>query len=166
MKKTVKTLTLILAFILLLSSLSLSVFAAEVDYQKEIENFVQSPNNSFELKVGESDEPLAAIWVKNGGSAYSENENVVTVDEKGKVTAVGVGSAHVVLAGSTGMADVYLYTVTEKEENSPIGGGTIIPSVPDNTTAKPTESSSVATSTKKKTKNTKNAVGNMRKERL
>ena len=64
MKKTVKTLTLILAFILLLSSLSLSVFAAEVDYQKEIENFVQSPNNSFELKVGESDEPLAAIWVK------------------------------------------------------------------------------------------------------
>ncbi|MBR2615059.1 MAG: hypothetical protein IKC69_00055, partial [Clostridia bacterium] len=105
------------------------VFAAEFDFDKAIRDFVPQNHNCVTLKVGQTDTPLAAVWVRNGGSAYTSNENVVTVDSEGNVTAVGEGEAYVALVGSTGMNDVYLYTVEKAESANGGGSGTVIPPI-------------------------------------
>ena len=86
------------------------------DYEKVIENFVPSRLNTFTLKVGDEHKPGASIWLQGGdntGSAYSSNTEVVTVSEYGIVTAVGEGSAYVVIASSSTVYDVYRYDVVD-----------------------------------------------------
>lgn len=62
------------------------------------------------MSVGESDTPSAArVWTI--AEAFSTNESVVTVDDAGNVTAVGTGSAFVLLHSSTGSVECYLYHV-------------------------------------------------------
>lgn len=83
----------------------------EEDYQDMIDEFVPDRLNTFELEIGEMDKPTAAVWLMSGnGTAYSSDESVVTVSDGGKVTAVGEGSAYVVITISS-MYEVYRYDV-------------------------------------------------------
>ena len=62
------------------------------------------------LSVGDSDTPSAAqVWTI--AEAFSTDESVVTVNEAGQVTAVGTGSAFVLLHSSAGAVDCCLYHV-------------------------------------------------------
>lgn len=86
-----------------------------LDYDAIIESFVSDNLNTFELTVGEAHAPGAAIWLDSGkGSVYTSDENVVTVTELGKVTAVGEGTAYVIIgAQGNRMYDTYCYHVYE-----------------------------------------------------
>lgn len=88
----------------------------ELDYDEIIESFVESPLNTFELYIDDAHAPTATVWLKNGmGSVYTSDENVVTVTKLGKVTAVGEGSAYVIIAGMGNlMYEVYRYDVYAK----------------------------------------------------
>lgn len=90
--------------------------AKELDYNAIIESFVQSSLNTFELYIGDSHAPNATIWLKSGnGSVYTSDEGVVTVTDLGKVTAVGEGTAYVVIgAPNNSMYEVYRYDVFAK----------------------------------------------------
>ena len=80
--------------------------------KKVIEDFVSNGLNTFNLSLGEVHKPSAAVWLSNGtGTVYSSDENVVTISEYGKVTAVGKGIAHIVIVSMTGMSQVYQYIV-------------------------------------------------------
>ena len=85
------------------------------NYASMIATFESTALNVFELTVGESHVPGAAIWLDGvGGGYYSDNETVVTVNKYGKVTAVGKGSAHIVIVSPIGegsMYQVYRYDV-------------------------------------------------------
>ena len=113
------TAVLIIA-VIALSAVSCGIKQASLskaDYDRMIGSYVQSPLNTFELTVGDAHSPTAAVWLKNGngsGTSYSSDENVVTVSEYGKVTAVGAGSAYVVITGLGDMFEVYRYDVYEK----------------------------------------------------
>lgn len=62
------------------------------------------------LSIGETDTPQAArVW--NIEKAKSMDESVVTVDNTGKVTAVGKGQAKVLICSSVGAVSCYLYIV-------------------------------------------------------
>ena len=84
--------------------------------QEEISNYVESPLNHFSLKVGETSKPLAARgwkWV----DTYTSNEKVVKVSSKGKVVAVGEGSAYVVISSKIGLGklvECYRYDVNRE----------------------------------------------------
>ena len=84
-----------------------------IDYQKMIDSFVPDSFNTKSLAVGEVDGPQARIWLQNGaGTVYTSNDKVVTVSDLGKVTAVGTGSAYVVITGmGSTMCEVYRYDV-------------------------------------------------------
>jgi len=84
-----------------------------IDYRELIENFVPDHFNVIKLSVGESNKPSASVWLMSGnGCVYSSNENVVTVTDLGKVTAVGEGSAYVVISAMNTMHQVYRVDVS------------------------------------------------------
>ena len=85
-----------------------------VDFAYEIQNFSSNSMNTFSLKVGQNDSPTAALWLSTGsGSAYTSDENVVTVASNGTVTAVAPGTAYVLICASIGnMHEIYKYVVT------------------------------------------------------
>ncbi len=93
---------------------------AELDYDAIIESFVESTLNTFELYIDDTHAPIANVWLKNGkGSVYTSDENVVTVTELGKVTAVGEGSAYVIIgAMGNSMYEVYRYDVYAKSPDA------------------------------------------------
>lgn len=81
-------------------------------FQTAIDDFVSTPLNSFTLSIQQTHKPGAALWLKSGGYAYSSDTSVVTVSSGGKVTAVGPGSAYVIIISSLpGMYDICLYNV-------------------------------------------------------
>ncbi len=97
--------------------------SASIDYDKMIDSFVADSLNTFSLKIGEEHSPTSAVWLKNGsgnGTAYSSDEKVVTVSEYGKVTAVGEGSAYVVITGLGDMFSVYRYDVSDSGASASI----------------------------------------------
>ncbi len=84
----------------------------ELDYDAIIDSFVPDSLNTFELSVGDTHKPNAAVWLQgSGGAVYSSDESVVTVTELGKVTAVGQGSAYVIIVGGGRMNACYRYDV-------------------------------------------------------
>ena len=119
-----KTLTTILAIVLTLSMMASFTGCGPLREEKEInyaamtESFVESSLNTFELYVGEEHAATATVWLKgaSGGSAWTSDSSVVTVNEFGKVTAVGAGSAYVVITADKrgSMFEVYRYDVFEK----------------------------------------------------
>ena len=85
---------------------------AGVSYDEMIDSFVSTKLNTFSLQVGGEHKPGAALWLQSGaGSVYSSDESVVTVSDLGKVTAVGEGTAYVVIKSMT-LFEVYRYDVT------------------------------------------------------
>lgn len=84
----------------------------ELDYDAIIDSFVPDSLNTFQLSVGDTHKPNAAVWLQgSGGAVYSSDESVVTVTELGKVTAVGQGSAYVIIVGGGRMNACYRYDV-------------------------------------------------------
>ena len=92
---------------------------SKIDYNKMIDGFVADSLNTFELTIGEEHSPTAQVWIQGGGkgtTTYSSDEKVVTINEAGKVTAVGEGSAYVVITAQFGaMHEVYRYDVYAPE---------------------------------------------------
>ncbi len=88
----------------------------ELDYEAIIDSFVESGLNTFELYIDETHAPNATVWLKNGmGSVYTSDEGVVAITELGKVTAVGEGTAYVIIgAMGNSMYEVYRYDVYSK----------------------------------------------------
>ena len=91
MKKKIIVLLLVLVSVL-------SGCGKKLDYDSIIDSFVSNNLNTFELTVGEAHAPGATIWLNSEkGSVYTSDESVVTVTELGKVTAVGEGTAYVII---------------------------------------------------------------------
>ncbi len=85
----------------------------QLDYDAIIDSFVPDSLNTFRLSVGDIHKPSAAVWLNGShGAVYSSDESVVTVTDLGKVTAVGEGSAYVIIVGGTKMYKCYRYDVT------------------------------------------------------
>jgi hypothetical protein len=95
-------------------------------WEKYASDFDSNWFNTITLGLGQQNTPTSAIWVKGGGQAYSSDETVITVDDNGTVTAVGLGQAYVVYIASTDMHETYLFNVTDEDvamlPTLPIGG--------------------------------------------
>lgn len=102
--------------------------AGAIDYNHIIENYVEDGFNHEALVVGESHKPKAAIWLQTnapGCTTYTSDPKVVTVSDLGKVDAVGVGSAYVIITAENGrMHDIMRYDVVATvEEKQKINSG-------------------------------------------
>lgn len=83
-----------------------------VDFATEIANFNSTPLNTYELKVSATHSPTASLWAQSGGECYTSDESVVTVNTSGNVTAVGKGTAYVIITSGVGrMFEIYKYIV-------------------------------------------------------
>ena len=118
MKKTMKTLAVVSILAVMVLSFSgcaslNKMLNSHIDYDKMIESYVPDHFNQVTLSVGEIDGPQARIWLQSKlGSVYTSDESVVTISDLGKVTAVGPGTAYVVITAPTGaLFEVYHYTV-------------------------------------------------------
>ena len=83
----------------------------KITYKDMIDSLVSDALNTFEMTVGEEHKPGASLWLQNGGTAYSSDENVVTISNLGKVTAVGEGSAYIIITFGNTLFQVYRYDV-------------------------------------------------------
>lgn len=118
MKKVMKSMVVMSVLVVMVLSLSgcgtlRSILNSHIDYDKMIESYVPDHFNTKTLSVGEIDGPQARIWLQSKlGSVYTSDESVVTISDLGKVTAVGPGTAYVVITAPTGLLfEVYHYTV-------------------------------------------------------
>lgn len=86
---------------------------SNIDYDKIIESFTPTSLNTIKCTIGRVHTPSSAVWLSSGkGEVYSSDENVVTVSELGKVTAVGPGTAYVIISVNDGsLYEAYQYTV-------------------------------------------------------
>lgn len=126
MKKTLRTLIMMVMAVLLLTAATIPALAAEgFDFESALEDFVSSKLNTYTLEVGEKHAPGASVWAQGGGATcHSSDESVVTVSAGGTVTAVGEGTAYVAI--DTGhMYDMYRYDVVAvgAKENGNRSGG-------------------------------------------
>lgn len=82
--------------------------------QDEIDNFVSTFGNTYNLSIGENHKPQASVWLQgnNKDICYSTNEDVVTVTVGGIAKAIAEGEAYVVI-GYGNMFEVYKYIVTK-----------------------------------------------------
>ena len=84
----------------------------KLDYDAIIDSLVPDALNTFELSVGDTHKPNAAVWLQGSrGAVYSSDESDVTVTDLGKVTAVGQGTAYVIIVGGGKMNACYRYDV-------------------------------------------------------
>ena len=120
MKKTIRTLTVMVMAILMLTIATIPALAAGFDFETAIAEFKSTPLNTIALEVGETHTPTAALWAQQGmATCYSNDESIITVAANGTVTAVGEGTAYVAIdAGS--MYELYCYNVSaeNKVENN------------------------------------------------
>ncbi len=95
-----------------------TAFGSDISYEDMIDSFVPSALNTFSLKVGDEHKPGAALWLQSGqGSVYSSNEAVVTVSSLGKVTAVGEGTAYIVITAGN-LFEVCRYDVMAAQDSA------------------------------------------------
>ena len=89
-------------------------FGGKPDYDALIENFVPNGLNTVELEVGQEYKPQEAdIWLTGGkGDAYTSDANVAEITDMGKVTAVGEGTAYIIISASKDVSTVTQVTVT------------------------------------------------------
>ena len=118
MKKTIRTLTVMMIAVLMLTITTIPALAAGFDFETAIAEFSSNSLNTFTLEVGKTHTPTAAVWAQQGGaSCYSNDESVVTVSKDGTVTAVGEGTAYVAIDTGT-MYELYCYKVSNKSSNN------------------------------------------------
>lgn len=79
--------------------------------QTAIELYTEGPFNKTEMSVGNQEVPHMFSY-QPGKRFFSSNENVVKIDRRGKVTAVGKGEAVVVACGSN-HSYTHKYYITE-----------------------------------------------------
>lgn len=117
-KNSIKLLLTIILSVFLLVATTVTAFAEEFDFETEISGFSSTKLNTFELEIGGTHTPTAAVWTKNGtATCYSSNERVVTISDKGVVTAVGEGTAYIAIE-SLGLYELYCYNVASAPENT------------------------------------------------
>lgn len=81
------------------------------DYEEMIDSFVSTNNNTFELTIGD-EHSLNNAWLNSKGvTVYSSDENIVTISKYGKVTAVGEGTAYIVIVTRHENFEVYRFDV-------------------------------------------------------
>lgn len=114
MKSTVKRLAALLLAVLLVMSLTACMkqgyneedFEPDlsnlpeiegVDFAAEIEDYARDSFNFQYLSEGETHEAQGAVFAANGGAAYTSDPSVVKVNRRGVVTAVGTGTAYVIV---------------------------------------------------------------------
>ena len=120
MKKTIRTLTVMVIAVLMLIIATIPALAAGFDFDTAIAEFKSTPLNTIALKVNETHTPTAALWAQQGiATCYSNDETVVTVSKEGTVTAVGEGTAYVAIDTGS-MYELYCYNVSaeNKVENN------------------------------------------------
>lgn len=111
MKRAIKILSIMVMTVILLTITVAPALATGFNFEDAISEFYSDGTNTFELAIEKTHKPGAALWTEGGmATCYSSNESVVTVSEKGLVTAIGEGTAYVAIdAGS--MYKLYCYTV-------------------------------------------------------
>ena len=102
MKRAIKILSIMVMTVILLTITVAPALATGFNFEDAISEFYSDGTNTFELAIEKTHKPGAALWTEGGmATCYSSNESVVTVSEKGLVTAIGEGTAYVAIdAGS------------------------------------------------------------------
>lgn len=117
-----KKLFAIILVALVLMTMAIPTLAAEdFDFEPYISDFAPTTFTDVTLNVGETDSPADSVHLSSGkGEVHVSNEAVVKVNSKGIVTAVGEGTAYVVIIADHGEDFTYRYTVTteSKTDNS------------------------------------------------
>lgn len=114
MKKSIRTLTILIMAILLLVVAAMPVLAASFDFEAAIADFVETPLNTKTLKVGDTHSPLGSTWMGSPGvECYVSDPNVITVNNKGIVTAVGEGTAYIAFVPSEHMYEITCYKISD-----------------------------------------------------
>lgn len=113
--KPLKITALLLSLLCMLCALGGCGFGGKPDYNALIESFVSNGLNTVELEVGQEYKPNeATVWLSGGkGDVYTSDETVATVTKLGKVTAVGEGTAYIIISTSKDMSDVTKVVVTQ-----------------------------------------------------
>ena len=126
MKKTFKgilALVLALVMVFVMAGCSLRKETPAEKYADIIEDFVPDWNNVEELCVGDVHKADGAIWTEvnfmDMVKTASTDESVVTVSKGGKVTAVGEGSAYVIIAVEFPVLGVMMHEITRYDVVSP-----------------------------------------------
>ena len=123
MKKTIRTLTVMVIAILMLTIASIPAMAAGFDFETAIAEFSSNNMNTFTLEVGKTHTPTGALMAQQGmATCYSSDETIVTVSSTGTVTAVAEGTAYVAI-DANGLSQVYRYDVVASgaSNNNQIG---------------------------------------------
>lgn len=119
MKKTIRTLTVMVMAILLLTIATIPALATGFDFKTAIDNFTESSLNTRILKVGETNSPLGANWLSiPEAQCYISDTNVITVDSNGVVTAVGEGTAYIAIVPNATTYEITCYKVSNKASNN------------------------------------------------
>lgn len=113
-----KKLFAIILVALVLMTMAIPTLAAEdFDFEPYISDFAPTTFTDVTLNVGETDIPTASVHLSSGkGEVHCSNEAVVKVNSKGVVTAVGEGTAYVVIIADHGEDYTYRYTVTTESQ--------------------------------------------------
>ncbi len=79
------------------------------DFATLISNFSESSLNTHTLKIGDTFSPTEAVWVMNGYEehCHTSDSNVAAISPYGKVTAVGRGTAYIVIESPVGSGSMY-----------------------------------------------------------
>ena len=79
------------------------------DFAALIQNFSETSLNTHTLKVGETFSPTETVWVMNGYGEYchTSDPEVASVSPYGIVTAVGKGTAYIVIESPVGGGSMY-----------------------------------------------------------
>ena len=64
MKKTIKTLVVMVMAVIMLTASAIPALASDFDFATSISAFKSNSNNTFTLNSGETHSPSAALWVQ------------------------------------------------------------------------------------------------------
>ena len=114
--KGILAIVLVLAMVCTMAGCSIRKQTPAEKYADIIEDFVPDWHNVEELCVGDIHKANGAIWTEanmfNMVKTASTDESVVTVSKGGKVTAVGEGSAYVIIAVELPILGTMLHEIT------------------------------------------------------
>ena len=124
MKRSFRAVLSFVVAVIMISAISIPVFATEFDFDTAIAAFKSDSENTFALEVNEnvdlkrvnSRSPSIIYQIDNQQDImyYSSNESVVTVSKDGIVTAVGEGTAYVAADAGGSNSRLYCFNVYAK----------------------------------------------------
>lgn len=103
---------LIGVIVLTIVALVAVVILGNTGFDRYIKEFQTGGGKTKSLEVGDTLRPSESVWIHDSGKCYSSDPDVVIVDKKGNILAIGPGDAYVVFMGVGDMHKVYHYVVT------------------------------------------------------